>query len=230
MFIITFLSIVSAVIDTLPDYVKIGECVNLVQNDNSSNQILINVVTPNGINWINKNMTKNGTFFNYTFCNNSISGGYTVNGQNNEGTAWAYDYNVNAQGKAYGSVDGILYLVAIFVLVLILGLSLYGFFTIPIGNNKGSEGTIVSINWMKYLKIFSLMIAYLSALAISYFLWNLSYGILEVREIANFFYFIYRVLFIGLIVLFPTVVIISFVRFIHDQKIDQMLTRGLTVR
>lgn len=233
IFLISFILVMgfaSAVITTLPDYVKIGECVNLVQNDNVTSETLISVVKPNEIVYINKAMTKNNTFFNYTFCDNDVSGGYTVNGQDNTGIAWSYDYNVNAQGKQYGSVDGLLYIIAILVLLGLFGVSLYGFFMIPFENPRGGDGIINAISYKKYLKIFSLVIAYVSFLAVSYFLWNLTYGILEVTEMARFFYFIYRSLYVGLLVLFPLTVIISFVRFIQDLKLEKMIERGLTVK
>lgn len=228
--LIITLSLSSAVLTNLPDYTRIGDCVNLVQIDNVTSQNLISVVTPERIVYINSAMTKNGSFFNYTFCGNNVSGAYTVNGEDSSGNVWAYDYYVNAQGKEYNSIEGIVYAVMLFILFAVFLLCLYASFQIPFNNGRADSGELISINYMKYIKIFMFMLSYVCILGISYFSWNLSYGILEFTELAKFFYFIYRTLFIMLLVLFPSIIILSFIRFIRDKQLDKMLERGLTIK
>lgn len=235
LFILMFVFILvmgfaSAVIDTLPSYVKLNTCANLIQVENVSSQQITTIVKPDEIVYIYSLMEKNGSFFNYTFCDNDISGGYTVNGINSDGVVWAYDYFVNAQGKEYTDMHGIIYAILLFVLFAVFLLSLYGALSIPFNNTRSSEGAVISINYFKYLKIFLFMVAYVCFLGITYISWNLSFGVLEYTEMANLFYFLFRLLYVGLLVLFPVIVIISFIGFLKDKGIERLVERGLTVK
>lgn len=220
----------SGLIQDLPDYTRIGDCVNLIQIDNVSTETVVSIVTPERIIHIGQNMSKNGTFFNYTFCGNNVSGGYTVNGIDNTGVVWAYDWFVNAQGKAYSSIEGIVYAILIFLLLVLTLLSLWMTFYINGENGRNADGSLAGINYKKYLKILLFCISYVCALGLSYFAWNLSYGILEFNEMANFFYFLFRVQFVLMLVGFPLLFTLSIINYVKEKKWEGLLDRGLTVK
>lgn len=143
---------------------------------------------------------------------------------------YSFQFDVNAQGKEYGSIEGIIYFIMLLILSGVFIFSLYGSLKMEFKNRRSSEGLIVSINWGKYLKIFMFVIAYLSFIGISYFSWNISYGILEFKEMSDFFFFLYN---LSYIMIFPLLVIgfvFTLIIFVNDKKLSKMLERGLTIK
>lgn len=227
--ILMVIGFASAVIEELPDYVKVGDCVNLVQQDNVSVQVLQSVLKPNGIDYINVTMQKRGNFFNYTYCNNTVSGGYTVNGYDNTGITWAYQYYVNAQGKEYTSTDGMVYIA---LLLLLIGLFIFGFYnflTIDYQDVRNDEGELIKINYKKYLKQFSFLMTYTLFIGIMFVAWNISYGIIEFQTLANIFYWLFRLSFVMGMAIYPFLLIYLFIKYIQDLKLQDMVNKGLTV-
>jgi hypothetical protein len=56
-------------------------------------------------------MQQSGTFYNYTFCNNSILGRYIVNGYGDLGgtlTVWSYDYYITVSGRQLTISDSVI--------------------------------------------------------------------------------------------------------------------------
>jgi hypothetical protein len=160
-----------------------------------------------------------GTYALLIWCNDSLDGGFLE-----------YAFDVNAQGKEYTSVHGTIYAILMSMLFLIFLLTLYGAIAIQGGNGTGSNGQVLFINYMKYFKIFLGMVSYVCILGITYFAWNLSYGILEFSELSSFFYFLFRMLYVGLIVLFPVIVVISFVKFLHEKGLEKLIARNITIK
>lgn len=235
LLILSFVFIISIVSGATLQPVKLNSCVDLTQS--CSNCTFVNitsVIYPNGSKIVNNvAMTKQGTEFNYTFCDTKQIGEYTyVTFGNPDGylISQPVTFDVNPQGKNYSTVDGLIYGIAIIVLIGIFLLSLYAFVVIPFENLRGSDGTIVQVSYKKYLKIFAFMMCYVTLVGISYFLWNISYGIIQFTELASFFYFVFRLLFVGLLLLVPVTAILTFVGWLKDMSMNNKIMRGLTIR
>jgi hypothetical protein len=189
-FIMIFLiGLSSAVIQNLPEPVNLNECVNLIQVDNVTSQTITKIAKPNQeLITINALMQKNGTFFNYTFCNNNVYGEYTVNGNDNTGTVWAYDYRV---GKILEIGTALMFILISCILFILLAFSIYGI-------NKAIKG-----EW----QIFYIALSYLLLFSLSFVFWSFSKNYLyEVQILESVFWLVWLVLGILFV---PFLVIVS---------------------
>lgn len=135
-------------------------------------------------------------------------------------------FEVNAQGRDYNTATGLIYVTIYLFLIAALGLFLYIFFITPYNNPSDEIGNIINIDKKKYLKLFMLTLSYVTLIGLLYFSWNISYGILEFTEMANFFYGAFRV---SVLMFIPTVAIIfvlGMVKAVQDTKIIKELERG----
>lgn len=174
--------------------------------------------------------------FNYTVPANNISiiGLYygrqvccnTAVGCSNE---YSFQFYANPQGKD-NSNDGLVYIIMFSLLILLFVFSVFSFIRIPFNNPRNGDGHVINVDWKKYLKIGSFVLAYISLVGIVYFAWNLSYGILQFDEMANFFQAMFRILFVGMFLVLPVSFVYGVIIFIYDKITYDKLIRGLTVK
>ncbi len=123
---IFLISFVSAQQQTLGIF-KQGECMQLIQTHGNAtyNNISFVYQTNGAILYnISGQMTKVGTFYNYTFCNTSTLGKYIVNGfgdPDGEKTSWVYDFEITTTG--FAGTLGFYFL----MLVLTFGVIIFGY-------------------------------------------------------------------------------------------------------
>ena len=139
-------------------------------------------------------------------------------------------YSVTPNGTSTTTAQGIMYGAIIFLLIAFFTFLTYIYFNIDTADGRNEYGNIININYKKYLKFFVFMIGWVTLIGISYFAWNLSYAILQFTEMANFFYFIFRLGYILLLPLFVVVFTLMVIRYVKDNKIKEMLERNLTVK
>jgi len=136
VFGIFLLSLATASIANLGT-VQQNDCINLIQTcpDCSYNNIT-SIAYPNRTTnalSIEKEMTKDGTEYNYTFCNTSALGTYLVNGKGDtDGSdTWNYMFDVTTTGGTSNTIIPIFLLVAASIL-FVSGITLksppFGFF------------------------------------------------------------------------------------------------------
>lgn len=231
VFMIMVMGFVSAENVLILEPVRVGECKSLPQADSDSTYSVITGITyPNGtMVFVNYTMDKSGTDYRYSFCNTTDSGYYTIQGKTDTG-AWKYKFLANMQGKEYNTVDGIMYFVAFGLLIVIGVFGVIGFLALPYDNNRGNDGSVISINWKKYLKILLGALLYVLFIAVNYFAWNISLGILEFQELGDFFKFMFRFSFIMMYPLLVIIIIFSIAQFVKDRKVEEFIKRNLTVR
>lgn len=178
-------------------------------------------------------MTKKVTdYYAYTYTPKDF-GVYSIYGhcnQNGAYTLWNYDLKVTVNGHEFTTAQSITYALMVLIVFLILASCIYAFMTIQAGNIRNEDGKIIQINWKKYLRWFSLGIAYVCVVAISYFAWNISYAYLHFDALANFFRMTFRITLGLALPLFIVVGIISLITYLQDKKWDEMLQRGLSPR
>ena len=213
---------------------RTNQCINIIVLANSSLINLTQVTANQNITYvINQPMTLlGGQTFNYTFCNTSVNGEYTYSWLNpnidcSQGNC-ANTFEINAQGMVYTSTQGIVYFIMLFILIGIFIFAVFSFLRIQFNNPRNEYGELIGIDWKKYLKIGSLVLAYISLIGLFYFAWNITYGILQFTEMANWFYALFRVLVYAFIpfILITFIFVIS--RLFKDKKIFDDINRGLT--
>jgi len=90
---------------------KSGECIQIVTNSNSSAINISGITSPSPLPEIivtNKQMTKSGNFFNYTFCNTTKLGSYTYGYCDNLGNCYSNDFEVTETGDSFGIPQALL--------------------------------------------------------------------------------------------------------------------------
>lgn len=238
LFLLTLIiPLASAEIQSLPHPVKTTECVNLPQiYGNSTWQNITTVQLPDEtIIRLNVNMTYlGGGYFNFTFCNTTQNGEYIVNGIGDvDGvtTTWNYQFTVNPLGKIFTNQQALLYIL-IFIISFVLFIICFAFGLYMPSKNKSDEmtGYIIAVSNMKYVKMFMICLSYLLLMLIVYFGYIICYGYLDMDFLGDLFY----MGFIGMIALvFPLFVvgtIVVIMNFVKDQKVGDMLQRGLRIR
>ncbi len=159
-----FLSFASAQQGSLGTF-KQNECVNLIQTcDNCTYNNISRVIYPNStIILSNAVMTKDDTFYNYTFCNTTLLGTYLVNGfEDLDGTktVWNYDLLITPSGKISTTSESILYVLFVLILFGLLLTMFYFILIMPNENEKGEGGVIIGIVKLKYLRVFLIAMTY----------------------------------------------------------------------
>lgn len=159
-----------------------------------------------------------GQYYYNAQCNNSIIGGY----------AGEYIY-VTAQGVPYNTTHGIIYASLILLLSGVFILQLFFIFSID-ADNKVSDGRVIQINYMKYLRIFLVAMCYVTFIAINYFAWNIAYGILEFEEMAKFFRVLFTITYSVMYPIFIVIIVWSVAQFVKDRKVEEFVKRNLSFK
>lgn len=205
-----------------------NKCINLVQicADCSYNNIS-SVNFPNSSQAIGQTiMTKTGTKYNYSFCNTTALGVYTINGQGDPASTtaiWTYDFEITPTGDAFSTAQGILY---IFMLIVMIGLFLftsYAFGTIQGSNVRNSDGDVLKVNWKKYLKMFCFALSYLFLVWIVFLAWNLAYGYLQMRGLGLFFKYVFTLLLGLALPIFTITIIFGVIAYVRDLKYEKIV-------
>ena len=162
---IFFVNFASAEIQTLGTF-KSGTDINLTQTcpDCTFNNITY-INTPSSIIKLNKAMTKDGTFYNYTLLSGNTTelGQYIVNGVGDLGgtnTTWNYNFFITPTGFTLETSDSILYVIILISTFILFLAFLYPAITLPYSNEVHSDGSITRITKAKYLKLLSYWFAY----------------------------------------------------------------------
>jgi len=166
------------------------------------------------------NFSDLGQYSFYIWCNNSYLGGEA------KGT-----FQVTFDGKELTESKSFLYITLLVLSLLIFAGLLFIGFKLP-SKNKSNEmtGYIIAVSNLKYLKYFTLGLASLNLIWISYFVWMLSYAYLDFNFLSTIFKFFFYSTVALTLPLFIVLIVITIANFIKDQKIADFLTRGLPIK
>lgn len=163
---IFFLSFASAQVQSIGQITQ-NECGILTQTCDNCTFVNITKVVRLGKNSIIFNiddvMTKDGTFYNYSFCNTSIIGNYlysTVGDLDGIDTVSNVNFEITSFGTKISN-SGIVYSV---LMLIIFGMDILVFFLIySLGkheNFKDDEGNFVGVSLKKYIRVVLIGISY----------------------------------------------------------------------
>jgi len=214
---------------------RLNDCVELIQTCSNCTWVnFTSVKYPNSsIGLGNVNASRLGTEYTYKYCNTSILGEYIVNGVGDvDGvyTVFAYDFDVTQTGSELSTSGGIVYIIFIISIMLVFALMLYGAVKIKWRSPRDNEGKIVSINDLKYLKIFLWVMSYIVLMWIFALLRQITADFLYLNSASLFFEWAYWImlsfLWPGIVVALLAVV----VNFLTDKKLKRKLMRGIPIR
>jgi len=210
---------------------KQNDCINLYQSCPSCSYVNLTAIKyPNAtINLMNVAMTKDGTEYNYTFCDTSSLGEYfyTVVGDK-EGVVQpeVIPFKITPNGKQFTTQNSISYLGFILIILFTFFLTIYGAGKIEWKHRRSNEGKVITINNFRYIKILLYAISYFELM----FLFGLSYKFCREANIegfTNFFNFIYQLFSTLIYPIIVFLVIVVFVIWINNLKLSKRLKLGL---
>ena len=217
--------------------IKAGECITVKQICASCSYVNVSISYENSsLAIINQGMTnQGGGIWTYNFCDTSQLGRYDVMGSgdldgNPTGFGVLY-FDVTTTGKILTSGKTTIYTIILIFSVLIFGgLAWFGF-SIPSKNDTDEmTGYIFAVNNLKYLKQVFLGLAYITLVWISYFVWMISYSFLDFDFLTKIFRINFVFLTVLTLPLFILYTYITIANLVKDQKIKDMLLRGLRIR
>jgi len=183
-------------------------------------------------NITNKEMTKQGLSFNYTFCNTDVLGNYIYDYFSDEsicGGGCENDFTITGTGTQLSTSQAILYFVFLIAAIGIFILCLYYAVKIPYKNQRDEEGFLISVNDLKYVKIFLIGGCYLLLLLISGLLRGITSNFIPEIGVAGLFEWIFWIL---LSFMYPIIVcglIFALIIFLNDRKLTKALERGIPI-
>lgn len=159
-----------------------------------------------------------------------IYGLYNIDVNCNNGVDYGsatYYFEVTATGTNMSTSQSIIYVILFVLGIILFSLSFYGAIKIPFYNTVSGDEETISINDLKYVKIFLWFVSYLLLIWIAFVSWNLSYGFLVFNIMSEMFKVIFYFLLVLLLPIFITLIIISFINYFNDKKIRYALERGM---
>jgi len=231
LFLISF---ASAQLDDLGTF-KVSDCVTIKQVCSSCSYVNITVSYPNSTLAIsNNNMSSQGAgTWIYNFCSTPILGRYDVTGEGDIlGVATGFNsvyFEVTTTGESLDIQKSILYIILTVGIFAIFLITLGSAFAFPWKNQRDEEGSVISINDLKYVKVVLFALAYLEFLFIITILKNLS-GFVLSGGTQSFLNIIFTFMLIGLIPFFPLLIFITAVNWLNDKKVLKKIQRGIPVK
>jgi len=228
LFLISLVSAGSEVILTG----KKGDTIELPQECTSCSFVILSSIQyPNMSKiYLNQNMTKSDSSFNYSFSDTTELGIYNycgygdVDGTN---TTFCYDFTITYLGKQLTTEKAIIYFIflILFILIFIGTFIFIGF--LPNKNEKNEEGKILSISYLKYFRNVLYMFEWFLFIGILFMFSNLGFAFLEEELFSQTLFMLFKIC-MGIS---PVIVIVWFIWIIvsmfHDKDFQNMLNRGM---
>jgi len=145
--------------------------------------------------------------------------------------ATGYDsFEITYTGKALNTQTAILYVILFTILVLSLIGTLIGITKLPTKDIVTEDNLIIDINKLKYLRPVLYAVCWTLLLAIIFITSNISLGYLPDSLIGDFFFTIYRIMFLLTLPMFIVWFIYIFYRIFKDKEMKDMIERGVQFR
>ena len=215
-------------------YFKQGECLQLIQSHGNTTYNNISFVYQTNdatLYNISDQMTKVGTFYNYTFCNTSLVGEYIVNGFGDPDgvrTSWIYNFWITPTGRKLETSDSITNLVLTAISLILFLLCLWGGIALPFKNNRNDEGGIISVQKLKYFKVGLIFLSYVFFVWMLNLILALSTNFSILTQYTKFFEVIFSVMNAMSYPIFVFMLIIMAILAWKDLQLKKLLQRGLS--
>jgi len=215
---------------------KINESFSFSITSNFASECnLTTINNPNGYTNINQEGDKNSQTFSFSI----DAGNYSDVGQychqiectdGSEIVTASKCIIVNRQGFYIQEGSGTMYSISLFVLLVLFIISLYYAITLPFKNQRNDSGTMLFVDYKKYLKIFMAFISYLLLTFIFAIGKGMSYAFLSSTEAYGFFNVGLTILLIGIMPSLIITVVFIIINALSDRKINKCIERGIPIR
>ena len=139
-----------------------------------------------------------------------------------------FQFIINNTGTILDSGKAVIYLVLLAILIGVLGLTLYGSFKIPMKNPRNSFDEVIEINWFKYSKFFCMALTWMVFLWITFLVWNLAFGFLELGSAATAFRYMYTLVYAVTLPVMVFIGIIAMMNFVSDRNLQKLFDTGVS--
>jgi len=150
-----------------------------------------------------------------------------------DGTSCAGGYGsfeVTQTGSVLSTAQGIIYIVFLIVILVIFTFSLAGAIKIPFNNHRDSSGKIISVNDLKYVKIFLMVISYILLLFIFGITKSIMENFLFLDNASKVFSWLYWIMWSFMWPIIVLSLLLTLVYFLQGLKIKTSLERGVPLR
>lgn len=144
---------------------------------------------------------------------------------NSIGGSISNTFVVNNKGVEPTIAQAGFYFIVILMVVIFLFISLYAGLNIPYSNKTNMNGDTIQINWKKYLKIFSLGMAYVFSVALTFITWSIIYAYSDWVALSTWLRYIYT---LELIVALPLLVggfIFILIKYVNERNLQKFIDR-----
>ena len=162
------------------------------------------------------NFTSFGLHSYILWCNSTTVGGYA---------SGVFDVELN--GETYDTGQSLLLSIFYVLLIILMATSIYFAIKIKGGNMVDSDGELMKINYMKYLKMGFIGLSYIMVLWVVYLGWGISDRMIGIPMLGDIFEFFFRLLWIAGFVFFPAFIIYIAVKYVNEKKLQEYLDKGL---
>ena len=165
IFLLSFTSAVAVSCENpgLPNHQKLNIQTDLIQVCDTCTFVNISsITTPNSTEYINEEMTKTETTYNYSYTPNQI-GTYFYSVVGNRGGSFIEEtlcFEVTPSGTSSSTGESILYFGLILIFFGLVGLLFYFIVVTPYYNERNEVDDVIGINKLKYLKVVLIAVMY----------------------------------------------------------------------
>ena len=213
---------------------RVGECIELVQTCGSCTYNNISTVARTGedpiIYTINAQMTRDNTYYNYSFCNITEIGTYNVHGfgdLDGEKTSWVYYFTITPTGTILKTSDSLTYIILTIGSLFFFLLTLWGGMVLPFRNQRNDEGRIISVQKLKYFKVGLLFLSYVFFVWMLNLLLALSTNFSILTQYTKFFEVVFSVVNAMSYPIFVLMLIVMSIMAWKDLALKKLLLKGI---
>lgn len=227
LFLLFASPLLSAEVTTLGTF-QIDKEINLPQVANATACNITSIRYPNSTIFIeNVAMQKDGTDFNFTLDSSftNVRGVYLVNGECDT-TIWTYDFEISPTGTTVSTAQSLIYIIFFIGALLLFSFCLFWIFNLPSGNNITPAGEVVSLNDLKFLRLFLIPVSYVLLTWIFGILRSVTANFLILNGPNAFFNWAYWIM---MAVMYPLLILslyIFLISIFNDRKILKSLREG----
>lgn len=221
---------------------KQGTDIDLIQSCSNSSSLcdgcnISTVQYPNSTTLISdKAMTKRSGDFNHTLLGENETrtvGDYLVSGfcfTGSETEVWIYDFTITFSGEELSTAGGLVSIIFLIGSLFIFSIVLWGAIVIPFGHNTDPEQNIISVNDLRFVKIFFIAISYVLLMFIFGVLKRITESFLVLEGASKLFNWLFQIMFAFLWPLIVLTFIFTFIIWLNNLTIKKKLRRGLRVK
>ena len=199
----------------------------------ASAQCNLTVFFPNNTQLLNTGiMTNNITEHNITFTSNTLGihkADQVCSDQGFSGSNTFY-FDVTATGDILSTAEGIIYIIFLVAIISIFSLCLWGAIRIPFKNQVSPSGEIITINDMKYFKVFLIVMSYILLMFIFGVTRSIMANYLFINGASAVFNYLFWIMFSFMFPLLIASLVFTVVIFLNSKKLKEALERGIPIR